>query len=121
MLQWTRDGFGLGVERNLTGFDRYHMSGYDEEGKKITHTVIFLKVRFFRIYREILCNFVSRKILKTLMKTLLELKRFISLKVYFFNVESKYLKDFPIYKNYKVFPFNLPIIIYSVQKSFLLE
>ena len=32
MLQWTRDGFGLGVERNLTGFDRYHMSGYDEEG-----------------------------------------------------------------------------------------
>lgn len=32
MLQWTRDGFGLGVERNLTGFDRYHMSGIDEEG-----------------------------------------------------------------------------------------
>ena len=32
MLQWTRDGFGLGVERNLTGFDRYHMSGSDEEG-----------------------------------------------------------------------------------------
>ena len=40
MLQWTRDGFGLGVERNLTGFDRYHMSGYDEEGKKITRTFI---------------------------------------------------------------------------------
>ena len=36
MLQWTRDGFGLGVERNLTGFDRYHMSGTDEEGKKIS-------------------------------------------------------------------------------------
>ena len=32
MLQWTRDGFGLGVERNLTGFDRYHMIGSDEEG-----------------------------------------------------------------------------------------
>ena len=32
-LQWTRDGFGLGVERNLTGFDRYHMIGSDEEGK----------------------------------------------------------------------------------------
>ena len=44
MLQWTRDGFGLGVERNLTGFDRYHMSGYDEEGKMITHTVIVLNV-----------------------------------------------------------------------------
>ena len=36
MLQWTRDGFGLGVERNLIGFDRYHMSGTDEEGKKIS-------------------------------------------------------------------------------------
>jgi hypothetical protein len=33
MLQWTRDGFGLGVERNLTGFERYHMTGSDEEGK----------------------------------------------------------------------------------------
>ena len=33
MLQWTRDGFGLGIERNLTGFDRYHMVGSDEEGK----------------------------------------------------------------------------------------
>ncbi|XP_059093510.1 irregular chiasm C-roughest protein-like [Tigriopus californicus] len=32
MLQWTRDGFGLGTERNLTGFDRYHMSGSDDEG-----------------------------------------------------------------------------------------
>ena len=32
MLQWTRDGFGLGVERNLTGFERYHMIGSDEEG-----------------------------------------------------------------------------------------
>ena len=34
MLQWTRDGFGLGIERNLTGFDRYHMVGSDEEGEK---------------------------------------------------------------------------------------
>ena len=34
MLQWTRDGFGLGIARNLTGFDRYHMSGDDEEGKR---------------------------------------------------------------------------------------
>ena len=37
-LQWTRDGFGLGVERNLTGFDRYRMSGIDEEGKKNFNT-----------------------------------------------------------------------------------
>ena len=34
MLQWTRDGFGLGIERNLTGFDRYHMVGSDEEGER---------------------------------------------------------------------------------------
>ena len=36
MLQWTRDGFGLGVDRNLTGFHRYNMRGMmgsDEEGK----------------------------------------------------------------------------------------
>jgi len=32
ILQWTRDGFGLGVGRNLTGFDRYRMSGSDDEG-----------------------------------------------------------------------------------------
>jgi hypothetical protein len=37
MLQWTRDGFGLGIERNLTGFDRYHMSGSDEEGELAIH------------------------------------------------------------------------------------
>ena len=33
-LQWTKDGFGLGVDRNLTGFDRYKMVGSDEEGKR---------------------------------------------------------------------------------------
>ncbi len=33
-LQWTRDGFGLGIERNLTGFDRYRMTGTDEEGER---------------------------------------------------------------------------------------
>ena len=50
MLQWTRDGFGLGVERNLTGFDRYHMSGYDEEGKEIYTYCYFLKVYFPLMY-----------------------------------------------------------------------
>jgi hypothetical protein len=38
MLQWTRDGFGLGVDRNLTGFHRYNMRGMmgsDEEGKEV--------------------------------------------------------------------------------------
>ena len=28
----TRDGFGLGTERNLMGFPRYHMIGTDDEG-----------------------------------------------------------------------------------------
>ena len=44
MLQWTRDGFGLGIGRNLTGFDRYHMSGSDEEGKNLRRgNVLLLK------------------------------------------------------------------------------
>lgn len=32
VLQWTRDDFGLGTRRHLTGFDRYAMIGSDEEG-----------------------------------------------------------------------------------------
>ena len=39
VLQWTRDDFGLGSERQLIGFDRYQMTGSDEEGK----LSIFLK------------------------------------------------------------------------------
>ena len=35
VLQWTRDDFGLGSERQLIGFDRYQMTGSDEEGKTI--------------------------------------------------------------------------------------
>ncbi|CAD7090949.1 unnamed protein product, partial [Hermetia illucens] len=31
-LQWTKDDFGLGEHRNLSGFDRYSMIGSDEEG-----------------------------------------------------------------------------------------
>ncbi|XP_022247777.1 irregular chiasm C-roughest protein-like [Limulus polyphemus] len=31
MLQWTRDGFGLGSDRELIGFPRYTMVGNDEE------------------------------------------------------------------------------------------
>ncbi|XP_073965605.1 irregular chiasm C-roughest protein-like [Choristoneura fumiferana] len=31
-LQWTRDDFGLGTNRNLSGYDRYFMIGSDEEG-----------------------------------------------------------------------------------------
>ncbi|XP_018325250.1 irregular chiasm C-roughest protein isoform X2 [Agrilus planipennis] len=32
ILQWTKDDFGLGTHRNLSGFDRYTMIGSDEEG-----------------------------------------------------------------------------------------
>lgn len=31
-IQWTKDSFGLGEHRNLSGFDRYSMVGSDEEG-----------------------------------------------------------------------------------------
>lgn len=33
ILQWTKDDFGLGTHRNLSGFERYSMIGSDEEGK----------------------------------------------------------------------------------------
>lgn len=32
IIQWTKDDFGLGVRRRLSGFDRYSMIGSDEEG-----------------------------------------------------------------------------------------
>ncbi|XP_013197490.1 irregular chiasm C-roughest protein [Amyelois transitella] len=31
-LQWTKDDFGLGLHRDLSGYDRYKMIGSDEEG-----------------------------------------------------------------------------------------
>ncbi|XP_045457290.1 irregular chiasm C-roughest protein-like [Melitaea cinxia] len=31
-LQWTKDDFGLGTHRHLTGYERYRMIGSDEEG-----------------------------------------------------------------------------------------
>ncbi len=34
-MQWTRDDFGLGTDRNLTGFKRYKMTGSDEEGRTL--------------------------------------------------------------------------------------
>lgn len=34
VLQWTKDDFGLGPHRNLTGYERYKMIGSDEEGKQ---------------------------------------------------------------------------------------
>lgn len=48
MLQWTRDGFGLGVERNLTGFDRYHMIGSNEEGNFL-HVIEYLNTVYYKL------------------------------------------------------------------------
>ena len=31
-LQWSRDGFGLGTDRELKGYPRYTMTGNDDEG-----------------------------------------------------------------------------------------
>ncbi|XP_051171046.1 irregular chiasm C-roughest protein-like isoform X1 [Leptopilina boulardi] len=36
-IQWTKDGFGLGAVRNLTGYERYAMVGSDEEGDFSLH------------------------------------------------------------------------------------
>ena len=33
VLQWTKDDFGLGSDRNLIGFERYSMIGTEDEGK----------------------------------------------------------------------------------------
>lgn len=41
-LQWTKDDFGLGTHRNLSGFERYSMVGSDEEGMWI---IIFVGIR----------------------------------------------------------------------------
>lgn len=33
VLQWTKDDFGLGSDRNLSGFERYSMIGTEDEGE----------------------------------------------------------------------------------------
>lgn len=43
VLQWTKDDFGLGTHRNLSGFDRYSMVGSDEEGMYISRIQIFIE------------------------------------------------------------------------------
>ena len=34
IIQWTRDGFGLGDTRDLSGYSRYKLIGSDDESKK---------------------------------------------------------------------------------------
>ena len=47
-LQWTRDDFGMGTDRNLSGYKRYSMTGSDDEGKTIIRYLgtIFLTKTF---------------------------------------------------------------------------
>ena len=33
VIQWTRDGFGLGDTRDLSGYSRYKLIGSDDESK----------------------------------------------------------------------------------------
>lgn len=35
VLQWTKDDFGLGSDRNLSGFERYSMIGTEDEGERL--------------------------------------------------------------------------------------
>ena len=35
LLQWTRDGFGLGDTRQLSGYPRYRLVGSDDESKLV--------------------------------------------------------------------------------------
>jgi len=53
ILQWTRDGFGLGTERNLQGYERYRMSGSEEEG-----TCVWV-MSFFLVTEGKICLFLS--------------------------------------------------------------
>jgi len=45
-LQWTKDDFGLGTHRNLSGFERYTMVGSDEEGKE-TISLVAIPTSFY--------------------------------------------------------------------------
>ena len=48
VLQWTKDDFGLGSDRNLSGFERYSMIGSDEEGKVLCNPLITSPEHEFR-------------------------------------------------------------------------
>ena len=57
VLQWTRDDFGLGSERQLIGFDRYQMTGSDEEGKKTD--LIFGAYKDFHVTKRKVISCIS--------------------------------------------------------------
>ena len=49
LLQWTRDGFGLGDSRDLVGYTRYSLVDSDDESKKKS---LYFKLKNF-VYKEI--------------------------------------------------------------------
>lgn len=62
-LQWTKDDFGLGWHRNLSGFERYTMIGSDEEGDFSLGNFFSFFFSFKAEFRGI--RFVLFRILKT--------------------------------------------------------
>lgn len=52
MLQWTKDDFGLGTHRNLSGFDRYMMIGSDEEGECVSFILLLYFEHFLHLHYE---------------------------------------------------------------------
>lgn len=47
VLQWTKDDFGLGSDRNLSGFERYSMIGTEDEGE--LHLFNFITLAYFSL------------------------------------------------------------------------
>lgn len=52
-LQWTKDDFGLGTHRNLSGFERYTMIGSDEEGKIYKRCKVYLQSHLLNVHKSL--------------------------------------------------------------------
>ena len=46
VIQWTRDGFGLGDTRDLSGYTRYKLIGSDDESKYDTVFIWCILLKF---------------------------------------------------------------------------
>lgn len=55
VLQWTKDDFGLGSDRNLSGFERYSMIGTEDEG--IDLFPLFIKRMILTVYVSWACHY----------------------------------------------------------------
>lgn len=64
-LQWTKDDFGLGLHRELSGYDRYKMIGSDEEGELfrgsfyIGYFSTFFSIKFILVFFNNDCVSIS--------------------------------------------------------------